>query len=73
MPSVRRLHITLELVPGSDPICGSVRSEAATRSFTGWMQLITALEAAVQEDNANAGNAGGGVNTQTELNHGAED
>ena len=43
------LHITLDLVPGSDPIRGTVRGETATRGFTGWMQLITALQAAVQE------------------------
>ena len=70
---VRRLQITLELVPDSDPICGSVRSGAASRSFTGWMQLITALEAAVQEDNARPGNAGCGGHPTTELNHVAED
>lgn len=47
---MRELHITLELVPDSDPIRGTVRDEAATRDFTGWMQLITALQAAIQED-----------------------
>lgn len=49
MRGVRELHITLELEPGTDPIRGNVRGETATRGFTGWMQLITALQAAVQE------------------------
>jgi hypothetical protein len=51
---VRELHITLELVPGSDPIRGSVRGETATRAFTGWMQLITALQAAIEEEDSHA-------------------
>jgi hypothetical protein len=47
---VQALHITVELVPGSEPIRGSISGEAATRSFTGWMQLISALQAAIEED-----------------------
>jgi hypothetical protein len=50
VPGVRRLHITLELVPGTDPLRGHVRGETATRGFTGWMQLITALQAVIEQD-----------------------
>ena len=47
---MRRLQITLEVVPGSEPITGTVSAAATPRSFTGWMELITALQAAIQED-----------------------
>jgi hypothetical protein len=69
---VRRLHITLELVPGSDPIRGSVSGETATHSFTGWMQLITVLQAAIEED-PHPTEPGSGADTSTYLNHTPED
>jgi hypothetical protein len=46
----RRLRLTLELDPDSEPIRGTVTDQGAQRSFTGWMQLVTAMQAAV--DNA---------------------
>jgi hypothetical protein len=70
---VRRLHITLELVPGSEPIRGSVSGETANRNFTGWMQLITALQAAIEEDHSHRSEPGRGASTGTQLNHTPED
>ncbi len=43
----RRLRMTVELDPDSEPIRGTVCDENAARSFTGWMQLVTALQAAI--------------------------
>ena len=70
---VRELDITLELVPGSEPIRGNVRGATATRSFTGWMQLITALQAAIQEDQRQLGEPGGGAHTSPYPGDTAED
>lgn len=70
---VRALHITLELEPGSDPIRGNVRGATATRSFIGWMQLITALQAAVQEGESHAGEPGRSAGTSTYPNYPGED
>jgi len=64
--SVEGLHITLELVPGSEPIRGNVCGETATRSFTGWMQLITALQASIQEDETHLSERGPGANPTRE-------
>jgi hypothetical protein len=64
--SVQSLHIMLELVRGSEPIRGSVRGETATRSFTGWMQLITALQASIEEDETHLSEPGSGANTARE-------
>jgi hypothetical protein len=69
---VRRLHITLDLVPGTEPIRGSVSGETATRSFTGWMQLITALQAAIQEGHTDP-SPGSGADTSADLDHLPED
>jgi hypothetical protein len=41
--------MTVELDPDSDPIRGSVSDDHAARSFTGWMQLVTALQAAIDD------------------------
>lgn len=41
--------MTVELDPDSEPICGTVSDDQAARSFTGWMQLITALQAAIDD------------------------
>ena len=60
------LHITLELIPGSDPIRGNVRGETATRSFTGWMELISALQASIEEDETHLSESGPGANTARE-------
>jgi hypothetical protein len=70
---VQRLHITLELVPGSEPIHGSVTGGTATRSFTGWMQLITVLQAAIQEDRTHPSEPGYGAGSSAELDHTPED
>ena len=70
---MRPLQITLELVPGSEPIRGSLSGETATRSFTGWMQLITALQAAIQEGPSQPSEPGRGANTRTDLSHTPED
>jgi hypothetical protein len=63
--SVRGLQITLELVPGSEPIRGRVCGETATRSFTGWMQLITVLQACIEEDQTHLSDTGHGGETST--------
>jgi hypothetical protein len=63
---VQALHITLQLVPGSEPIRGKVCGETATRSFTGWMQLITALQASIQEDQTHLSEPEPGANTARE-------
>ena len=65
MRSVRRLQITLELVPGSEPLRGRVCGATATRSFTGWMQLFTALQASIEEDQTHLGDTGHGADTST--------
>jgi hypothetical protein len=70
---VRRLHITLELISSSEPIRGTVSGETAPRSFTGWMQLITVLQAAIQESETDPGKSGSGADTGTYLNHTPED
>jgi hypothetical protein len=41
-----RARIVIELSPGSDPIQGSVSSEVDDKGFSGWMELIDALERA---------------------------
>jgi hypothetical protein len=41
--------MTVELDPDSEPIHGTVSDENAARSFTGWMQLVTALQAAIDD------------------------
>ena len=73
MRGVRTLHITLELVPGSDPIRGHVLGETATRSFTGWMQLITALQAAIEEGQSHPSEPGRGAHTSTYPTYTSED
>ena len=73
MRRVREPHITLELVPGSDPIRGTVRDGTATRRFTGWMQLISALQAAIQEGGSLPGEPGRGADASAYPNHTAED
>jgi hypothetical protein len=55
------LQITLELVPGSEPIRGTVCGETATRTFTGWMQLVTALQALIEEDETHLSEPGRGA------------
>jgi hypothetical protein len=46
-PVQRRLRVTIELDPDSEPIRGIISDEDAARSFTGWMELVTALQAAI--------------------------
>ena len=41
--------MTVELDPDSEPICGTVSDAHAARSFTGWMQLVTALQAVIDD------------------------
>lgn len=41
--------MTVELDPDSEPIRGTVSDDHAARSFTGWMQLVTALQAAIDD------------------------
>lgn len=65
---VRQLHITLELVPGSEPIRGTVCSDTATRSFTGWMELISALQAVIEEDDPHPNGSGCGADMGTYIN-----
>jgi hypothetical protein len=41
----RRQRFILELAPSSEPIAGSLTDErGATVSFTGWLEMATALE-----------------------------
>jgi hypothetical protein len=70
---VQRLHITLEVVPGSEPIRGDVSGETATRSFTGWMQLITALQAAIEEGDVGPREPGWDATTSPYPDHVPED
>jgi hypothetical protein len=39
--------VTVEVEPGSDPISGRISDEQGTRPFTGWLELATALQAAL--------------------------
>lgn len=41
--------MTVELDPDSEPIRGTVSHDNAARGFTGWMQLVTALQAAIDD------------------------
>jgi hypothetical protein len=59
-------------VSDSEPIRGSISGNAATRSFTGWMQLITALQGAIQEGDTDPGEPGSGADTSTIHDHTAE-
>jgi hypothetical protein len=67
------VQITLELAPGSDPIRGTVRGETATRGFTGWMQLISALQAAIEEGHSLPSEPARGAHASTYPNHTSED
>jgi hypothetical protein len=71
--SVRSLRITLELVPGSDPIRGSVCGGATTRDFIGWMELTTALQAAIEEGQTQPREPAGGAATTACPDHPPED
>lgn len=37
----------VEMDPDSEPIRGTVSDEQSVRSFTGWMELVTALQATI--------------------------
>lgn len=39
----------VEFDPDSEPICGTVAGAWTARPFTGWMELVTALQAAIDE------------------------
>ena len=43
----RQRRVAVDLDPDSEPIRGVVFDDAVARSFTGWMQLVTALQAAI--------------------------
>jgi hypothetical protein len=70
---VQTLHITLELVPGADPLRGRVCGETATRGFTGWMQLITALQAAIEEDQTHPSKPGRSATPSAYPDHAPDD
>jgi hypothetical protein len=38
--------MTLELDPGSEPISGRIIDDRGARSFSGWLELAAALQAA---------------------------
>ena len=65
---MEELKITLVLVPGSEPIRGTLSGETGSRSFTGWMQLITALQASIEEAHAHLSDLGRGANPSTNAN-----
>jgi hypothetical protein len=45
------VRLTLELLPGSDPIAGSVRvAESGMRPFAGWIDLVAVIEEAIAVD-----------------------
>jgi hypothetical protein len=70
---MRRLQITVELVPGGEPIRGHVCGEAATRSFSGWMELISALQASIEEAQSHVSDPGRGADGRTHPNKTPED
>ena len=43
----RRGRMIVEMDADSEPIRGTVSDEQSARSFTGWMQLVTALQATI--------------------------
>ena len=46
-PTVR---VTLELEPGSEPLCGRLLTGDAIYPFAGWLGLATALEHVIGSD-----------------------
>ncbi len=48
--------LTLEIVPGSDPINGRLGDGRESRTFSGWLELAAALQAVVDAEPDNDGN-----------------
>lgn len=46
------IAIALEFTDGADPISGQLRQEGGARPFTGWLELVAALESALAESSA---------------------
>jgi hypothetical protein len=42
------LRLALELIPGREPIEGSLQGSGWSRAFAGWLELITAIESALE-------------------------
>ena len=58
MEVLEPMHLSLELLPGNEPIKGSLADETGvSRSFEGWIELAAVLEALMDSELQGPGNA----------------